>query len=122
MGGIAVADRLVQYKYSSDKHKGYLAGLFRGTPDEKPDQYKKSSPITYVEHVTAPVLLIQGRNDTRCPARQIEVYEELMRAQGKYIEILWFDAGHGFRSADDRIMSQERMLRFAYRALGFLPS
>lgn len=117
MGGIAVADRVLQYKYSSDKHKGYIAGLFGGTPEEKPDQYRKSSPITYVEHVTAPVLLIQGRNDTRCPARQVEVYEEQMRALGKHIEILWFDAGHGSPSVDDRIASQERMLRFAYQAL-----
>lgn len=118
MGGIAVADRTLQYKYSSDKHKGYIAGLFGGTPDEMPEQYRKSSPTTYVEHVTAPVLLIQGRNDTRCPARQIEVYEEQMRARGKHIEILWFDAGHGSRSTDDRIATQERMLRFAYQALG----
>ncbi|GHO61279.1 peptide hydrolase [Ktedonobacter sp. SOSP1-52] len=118
MGGVAVADRALQYQYSSDKHKGYIAGLFGGTPDEKLDQYRKSSPTTYVEHVTAPVLLIQGRNDTRCPARQVEVYEEQMRALGKHIEILWFDAGHGSPSVDDRIASQERMLRFAYQALG----
>jgi dipeptidyl aminopeptidase/acylaminoacyl peptidase len=118
MAGIAVADRALQYKYSSDKHKGYIAGLFGGTPDEKPDQYRKSSPTTYVERVNAPVLLIQGRNDTRCPARQVEVYEEMMRARGKHIEILWFDSGHGSRSADDRIVSQERMLQFAYQALG----
>jgi dipeptidyl aminopeptidase/acylaminoacyl peptidase len=118
MGCIAVADRALQYKYSSDKHKGYIAGLFGGTPDEKPDQYRKSSPTTYVERVNAPVLLIQGRNDTRCPARQVEVYEEMMRAPGKHIEILWFDAGHGSLSEDDRIAFQERMLRFAYQALG----
>lgn len=118
MGGIAVADRALQYEYSSDKHKGFIAGLLGGTPDEKPDQYRKSSPTTYIERVTAPVLLIQGRNDTRAPARQIEVYEEMMHARGKHIEILWLDSGHGFRSADERITSQERMLRFAYQALG----
>jgi dipeptidyl aminopeptidase/acylaminoacyl peptidase len=118
MGGIAVADRTLQYQYSSDKHKGFIAALFGGTPDEKPDQYRKSSPSTYVDRVNAPVLLIQGRNDTRCPARQIEVYEEMLRARGKHIEILWFDSGHGSRSADDRIATQERMLQFAYQALG----
>jgi dipeptidyl aminopeptidase/acylaminoacyl peptidase len=118
MGGIAVADRALQYQYSSDKHKGYLAGLFGGTPDEKPDQYRKSSPTTYADQVNAPVLLIQGRNDTRCPARQVEVYEELLRARGKPIEILWFESGHGSHSANDQILFQERMLQFAYQALG----
>ncbi len=117
MAGIAVADRTLQYKYSSDKHKGYIAGLFGGTPDEKPEQYRKSSPSTYVERVKAPVLLIQGRNDTRCPAQQVEAYEERMHALGKPIEILWFDSGHGSASAQDRAAFQERMLRFAYQIL-----
>ncbi len=117
MGGIAVADRTLQYEFSSDKHKGYIAGLFGGTPQEKPEQYRKSSPLTYAERVDAPILLIQGRNDTRCPARQVEVYEEKMRALGKPIEIIWFDAGHGSLSVEQRIAFQERMLRFAYQVL-----
>ncbi|MEO8971197.1 MAG: prolyl oligopeptidase family serine peptidase [Ktedonobacteraceae bacterium] len=117
MGSVAVADRTLQYAYSSDKHKGFIAGLFGGTPEEKPEQYRKSSPLTYVEHVSAPILLIQGRNDTRCPARQVEVYEEKMRTLGKPIEILWFDAGHSSFSADQRIIFQEHMLRFAYQIM-----
>jgi dienelactone hydrolase/PAS domain-containing protein len=117
MGGVAVADRVLQYASSSDKHKGVIAALFGGTPQEKPGQYRKSSPITYVEQIDVPVLLIQGRNDTRCPARQIEAYEERMRALGKSIEILWFDAGHGSLSVEQRIAFQERMLRFAYQTL-----
>ncbi|MDQ2903427.1 MAG: prolyl oligopeptidase family serine peptidase [Chloroflexota bacterium] len=120
MGGIAVADRTLQYEYSSDKHRGYIAGLLGGTPQEKPEQYWKSSPITYAEQVDAPILLIQGRNDTRCPARQVEAYEEKMRTLGKPIEILWFDAGHGSLSMEQEIAFQERMLRFAYQVLGTL--
>ena len=42
--------------------KGVMVAFFGGTPEEKPDQYAASSPITYVENVSAPVLIIQGRN------------------------------------------------------------
>jgi hypothetical protein len=65
-------------------------------------------------------LIIQGRNDTRTPARPIEVYEEKMKSLGKTIEVHWFDAGHmgPFAQVEQAIKHQERMLEFAYRVLG----
>jgi dienelactone hydrolase len=120
MAGIAVADWATMYEDSADTLKGYQVALFGGTPEEKPEQYAASSPITYVENVKAPVLIIQGRHDTRTPARPIQVYEEKMRSLGKPIEVHWFDAGHLGASAqvEQSIEHQERMLRFAYRILG----
>src|ERR687885_432903 len=94
MAGIAIADWALQYEDSADALKGVMVAFFGGTPEEKPDQYAASSPITCVENVSAPVLIIQGRNDTRTPARPVEVYEQKMRALGKPIEVHWYDAGH----------------------------
>ena len=119
MAGIAIADWAIMYEDSADTLKGYQVALFGGTPEEKPDQYAASSPITYVENVKAPVLIIQGRHDTRTPARPIEMYEGKMKSLGKPIEVHWFDAGHLGASAqvEQSIEHQERMLRFAYRTL-----
>jgi dipeptidyl aminopeptidase/acylaminoacyl peptidase len=64
-----------------------------------------------------PVVIIQGRNDTRTPARQIEIYVEKMRSLGKSVEVHWFDAGHGSLSVEQNVEFQELMLRFAYRIL-----
>jgi dipeptidyl aminopeptidase/acylaminoacyl peptidase len=64
------------------------------------------------------VLIIQGRNDTRTPPRQIEIYETKMKAMGKPIEVHWFDAGHLGTGVEQEILHQELMLRFAYRVLG----
>ena len=94
-----------------------IQAWFGGTPAEKPDLYARSSPITYVERVAAPVLIIQGRNDTRTPARPIEVYAQRMQALGKEIEVHWFDAGHGSLVVEQQIEHQELMLRFAYHVL-----
>src|ERR687886_3027264 len=113
MAGIAIADWAVQYEDSAETLKGYEAALFEGTPEEKPEQYAKSSPITYAEQVRAPVLIIQGRNDTRTPARPVQNYEAKMKALGKPIEVHWFDAGHGSFVVEQQIEHQELMLRFA---------
>jgi len=76
--------------------------MFGGTPAEKLAQYAASSPIADVARVEAPLLIIQGRNDTRTPARPIEVYVERLQALGKTVEVDWFDTGHvgGFADID----------------------
>ena len=117
MAGIAIADWTVLFEDAADTLKAYDAALFEGTPQQKPDQYKASSPITYAENVQAPVLIIQGRNDTRTPARQIEIYVEKMRSLGKSVEIHWFEAGHGSLSVKQNVEFQELMLRFVYGIL-----
>ncbi|MGB8981434.1 MAG: prolyl oligopeptidase family serine peptidase, partial [Anaerolineales bacterium] len=120
MAGIAATDWAMSYEDAAENIRGWLVSLFGGTPEEKPEQYRVSSPITYVENVKAPVLIIQGRNDTIAPPRPVEVYESRMKALGKEIEVFWYDTGHGgsFTSMDEAIRHQELMLRFAFRVLG----
>ena len=91
--------------------------LLGGTPQEKPAQYRVSSPITYAEQVKAPVLIIQGRHDRGCPPRQMEQYVARLQALGKQIEIDWFDSGHGSLHVEEQIGLYERMLTFALSAL-----
>jgi dipeptidyl aminopeptidase/acylaminoacyl peptidase len=120
MAGIAIADWAIQYEDTADVLRGYQVALFGGTPEQKPELYAASSPISYAERVSAPVLIIQGRNDTRTPARPIEMYEAKLKALGKQIELHWFDTGHlgSFAQTELAIKHQEIMLRFAYRVLG----
>lgn len=94
--------------------------LFGGKLEEKPGQYAADSPITHSDNVQAPVLIIQGRNDTRTPARPIEMYDAEMKFLGKSIEIHWFEAGHAssFAQIEQSIEHQELVLRFAYQSLG----
>lgn len=118
MAGIAIADWAVQYEDTADTLKGYQVALLGGTPQEKPEVYAAASPITYAKQVAAPVLVIQGSNDTRCPARPMRNYEAKLRELGKDIEVVWFEAGHGSNDVEQSVEHQELMLRFAYRVLG----
>ncbi|MDP2919900.1 MAG: prolyl oligopeptidase family serine peptidase [Dehalococcoidia bacterium] len=117
MAGTATTDWAMEYEDLSAGLKGYSVVIFGGTPEEKPELYAAASPITYVENVKAPVLIIQGRNDTRTPARPVEVYEARMKALGKQVEVHWFDEGHFGGGVEQDIHHQEIMLKFAYRVL-----
>jgi dienelactone hydrolase len=120
MAGVAIADWAVQYEDTAAMLRGYQVAILGGTPQEQPERYAASSPITYAERVRAPVLIIQGRNDTRTPARPIELYEAKMKALGKTITVHWFETGHvgSFAQTELSIQHQEMMLRFAYSVLG----
>jgi dipeptidyl aminopeptidase/acylaminoacyl peptidase len=120
MAGVAIADWAVQYEDTAAMLRGYQVAIFGGTPAEYPERYAASSPITYAEQVRAPVLIIQGRNDTRTPARPIEMYEAKMKSLGKTIAVHWFETGHAgsFAQTNLAIQHQEMMLRFAYSVLG----
>ena len=118
MAVVAIADWTLMYEDQAGTLRGYQRSLFGGTPEEKPEAHLKASPITYADDIQAPILVLQGENDTRCPARQMKVYQQTLKDRGKSIEITWFDAGHGSLAIDQQIHHQELMLRFAYRVLG----
>lgn len=118
MALVVVADWAMMYEDAAETLRGYIVALFGGTPQEKPEQYRISSPITYAENVKAPVLIIQGRSDTRTPARPAEVYEQKLRALGKSVEMHWFEAGHLGAGVEQDIQNFETMLRFVNRILG----
>ncbi|WP_168063393.1 prolyl oligopeptidase family serine peptidase [Candidatus Manganitrophus noduliformans] len=119
MAGTAIADWALAYEDSADTIKAYTDAFFGGSPVQRPEQYAASSPMTYAEQVKAPLLIFQGKSDTRTPARQIEFYEKKMRSLGKTIEVHWVDAGHFGIAAQVKqlILYQERMLQFAFEVL-----
>jgi dipeptidyl aminopeptidase/acylaminoacyl peptidase len=119
MAGIAVADWRLMYEDQADTLRAYQVSLFGGTPEEKPEQHTISSPITYAENIRVPILIIQGRNDTRTPARQIEAYQQRLESLGKEIEVHWFETGHMGPFADNELAidHHKRMLEFAFGVL-----
>ena len=117
MAMVAIADWKLMYEDQAETLRQYQVALFGGTPDELPEQHERSSPVTYASDVQAPLQVIQGANDTRCPARQLEAYEERMRELGKEIDVHWFDAGHGSYAIDKTVEHQQLRMEFAARVL-----
>jgi dipeptidyl aminopeptidase/acylaminoacyl peptidase len=89
-----------------------------GDPEDLPEQYAERSPVTYVEHVAAPVLLVAGEHDSACPIRQVRHYAERLRASGGDVTLDVYDAGHHATAVDEQLRQARRRLDFYARHLG----
>ncbi|MEW6045736.1 MAG: S9 family peptidase [Bacillota bacterium] len=68
-----------------------------GDPDEDREFLLQRSPITYVDQVRAPLLVIQGHNDPRVVKAESDQMVERLRQLGRTVEYVVFeDEGHGF--------------------------
>jgi dipeptidyl aminopeptidase/acylaminoacyl peptidase len=121
IAGVPVADFVAAYEDEKEPLKHYDNSLFGATPQDDPEAYRVRSPISYVENVRAPVMILAGENDPRCPIRQIENYTARLEELGKDHEVLRFDAGHGSLRTDERIKQTVAQLEFLARTLGTTP-
>ncbi|MCW2635736.1 MAG: Dipeptidyl aminopeptidase/acylaminoacyl peptidase [Blastococcus sp.] len=112
---VPVADYLAAYEDEMEGLRAYDRALFGGSPEEVHDVYVRSSPITYVDAVAAPVLVVAGANDPRCPIRQIDNYLARLGELGKEHEVYRFDAGHGSLVIEETIRQVEVALAFALK-------
>lgn len=66
--------------YATQDIPNVFEDYFGGTPWEKPEVYRKSSPIQYIDKVTTPTMILHGENDPRVPPTQgYEFYNSLKR-------------------------------------------
>ena len=119
---VPVADYLTAYADESPDLQAFDRSLFGGAPDERPELWHDRSPITHVEHVRAPVLIITGENDTRCPRRQVDNYVAALADRGVPHHYDVFDAGHGSLAVDEQIRQVALALDFAAEHLGTPPA
>ncbi|MGW5330801.1 S9 family peptidase [Streptomyces sp. NPDC004014] len=113
IAAMPVADYLAAYEDEMEELRAYDRSLFGGSPDEVPERYRASSPLTYADRVTAPLMIIAGENDPRCPIRQIDNYIARIADLGLEHEVYRYDAGHGSLVAGERIRQIAATVGFA---------
>ncbi|MFF2065915.1 S9 family peptidase [Streptomyces sp. NPDC058200] len=118
LAAVPVADYVTAYHDEMEALKAMDRTLLGGTPEEVPERFEASSPLTYVDAVRAPVYISAGVNDPRCPIRQVENYVERLTARGATHEVYRYDAGHGSLVVEERIKQVRLELDFATRHLG----
>jgi dipeptidyl aminopeptidase/acylaminoacyl peptidase len=114
---VPVADYVVAFADEMEPLREFDRALFGGSPDDVPDRYHESSPITYVDEVRAPVLVIAGENDPRCPIQQIDNYLDRLAARGAEYSVYRYDAGHGSLVVAETIKQAAIAIDFARRVV-----
>lgn len=117
LAAVPVADYVTAYHDEMEALKAIDRTLFGGSPDEVPERYAASSPLTYVDRVRAPVFVSAGMNDPRCPIRQVENYLRRLDELGAPHEVYRYDAGHGSLVVEERIKQMRLELDFVRRHL-----
>jgi dipeptidyl aminopeptidase/acylaminoacyl peptidase len=115
MAGVPVGDYVGAYEQEAPALQAMDRALFGGTPDEKPDLYRRANPITYAGDVRAPVLFVIGDNDSRCPLEQALAYVDRVAAAGTPHEVYRYTTGHGSLDIDEEIRQIRTILDFLRR-------
>ena len=87
-------------------------------PEQEADMLARS-PITRVDRIRTPLLVVQGANDTRVVQAESDNLVEALRARGVEVEyMVKDDEGHGFLNPDNQIDMYHAVERFLARHLG----
>jgi dipeptidyl aminopeptidase/acylaminoacyl peptidase len=93
-----------------ESHAGTSDSGFYVTPyamggeiDDCPDRYRALSPVEYFAEVNAPVLLLNGKDDQRCPVGQVEeLFARLVRQTGTPAQMVLYPGGSHSLAASGR--------------------
>ena len=84
-----------------------------GDPDKEADMLRRLSPLTRIDRVKAPTIVLHGANDTNVPVIEAEQVVENLKKRNVPVEYVLFpDEGHGWRKTPNRIRSTVAIVRF----------
>lgn len=87
-------------------------------PDQDSEAYRRASPITYLDAVSAPVMMHHGTADTTVDESASVAIADALRAAGKDVTLHLYDgSGHALQGAAYDLYA-ERTLRFFREHLG----
>ena len=117
VAGVPVADYVASYEDMSPILQAYDRALLGGPPAEVPDLMRRRNPIEHVDAVTEPLLILAGRNDSRCPIRQVMNYVDRLQAREHPFELYLYDTGHVSFVVDEEIRQVGVILDFLARTV-----
>jgi dipeptidyl aminopeptidase/acylaminoacyl peptidase len=89
-----------------------------GDPEDNRELWIARSPYFFLAKINAPVQMICGRNDPRCPASESMDARDKLVELGKQVELLLYkDEGHSFLNIENVINSEEKCVNFLAKAL-----
>jgi dipeptidyl aminopeptidase/acylaminoacyl peptidase len=107
----------LQSMYGTTDISGYLGTFFSGIPTQKTlDFYRARSAITFVDHVTTPLLILHGGSDERVPTGQALEYFRALKDRGKTVELVFYPReGHGLSEYYHQFDKMQREMEWISR-------
>ncbi|MFV2007371.1 MAG: prolyl oligopeptidase family serine peptidase [Longimicrobiales bacterium] len=98
--------------WGSSDSQGLTEYEFFGPPWERRDLYRRLSPISYVENVTAPTLIINSENDYRTPIGEGEQWFMALKGLGVPVEMVRYPrSSHGLSRTGEPWLLVDRLER-----------
>jgi dipeptidyl aminopeptidase/acylaminoacyl peptidase len=90
-----------------------------GDPKNDEGFLKSISPVNFADKITAPLLIIQGKEDRIVPPKQARLMINALENAGHPPESLFVaDEGHGFSKEEDRVTEYKAIEAFLAKNLG----
>ncbi len=87
--------------------------MMMGDPVEDAELWRDRSPIFFADRIRAPLLILAGANDIRCPVEEARQVAEAVRRAGGVAEVhVYPDEGHRFGKRENQVDAFERAARF----------
>jgi dipeptidyl aminopeptidase/acylaminoacyl peptidase len=98
--------------YGASDAQGLTEYEFMGTPWEQRELYRRLSPISYVEKVTAPTLIIHSENDYRTPIADGEQWFMALKKRKVPVEMVRYPrSSHGLSRTGEPWLLVDRLER-----------
>jgi dipeptidyl aminopeptidase/acylaminoacyl peptidase len=84
-----------------------------GDPIKDKQRYMDRSPINFVDHIQAPLLILAGGHDPRCPSTESEQVAAAIKKRNGVAELkIYENEGHGFAKVENQIDAYTRVAEF----------
>ncbi len=75
--------------------------------------YEDRSPINFIDQIKAPLLLLAGSHDPRCPKSETQQVVDAIRKRGGTVDYkIYENEGHGFARVENQIDAYKRVADF----------
>ena len=109
---------LVTFLENTSPYRRRIREVEYGFLDTDRDFLIEASPMTHVDSIRAPLMLVHGANDPRVPVGEARQLHASLVARGVESELLIYDdEGHGLAKRANRLDAAPRMLAFLRRNL-----
>jgi len=104
---------LTTFLANTAPYRRILRATEYGDPDQDADALVQLSPLTYIDKLAAPLLVIQGLNDPRVPVGEaLQIYRGAVLPRSQAPLIVFADEGHGAIKRQNQVLTIGHTIAF----------